>query len=1207
MAESLGEAVLELRTDDTSFSSGISSAEKRAIGFAGAVAAAAAAASAVLVAVGVASVRMAAEFESSFAGVRKTVDATEAEFDELSSGLRDLALQIPINVNELNSIAEAAGQLGIQKEFILGFTETMANLGVATNLTAEQAATSMARIANVTGLPQGQFDRLGSTVVELGNNFATTESEIIEFGTRIAGAGEIAGLTEAQILGIGAAVSSVGVQAEAGGTAIQKVLIGMTRAVAEGGEDLEAFAATAGLTAAEFARAFREDAGVAFADFVAGLGKQGDKAFATLERLGLEDQRLIRTFISLAGSGDLLIEAMETGTKAFAENTALTKEAEERYKTFDSQMVLTQNTIRDLGISIGAELLPQLTDLLSLIREVAANETFKEFLIFTAELVASLGMAIVDFIRGALERLQQDMRTMAEVMFKAFQFIEGLPRIVRLAIPGIQELGFAAGGVATLLLDMSEGLTTTGDKAAELSDESVQLTETLDGLGDSLSDTSSGISGLLAVATQRLSDAGRETADLSDEIKELETGMDTVLPSVESVAAALDSVGDSAEEAADDFVDMGEVMKAVVADVIFNILTALDKGGADIQEKFKEIFGQAGAEAGAAFGQKFGGPIGAAIGEFLGKKVGEAVGSFIGGLFGGGKSDTVKALERWGLEISEELAKAIERMAKMMGNAGAALRQNLGDVIREVGVQGVEDIRKFIRLSAGLLTDLDQGLINSRQAVTALGDSLSELLDAFEDAGGTMAELNQIGDLFVGMMDRVASGQLDAADATALLNESFGQFIDVAIEMGEAGVEAIARVVEAAQAAGVEAEVIADRLRETMTEALEVLAQRAAFLVDQSQKLVAGLLKMFNDAGQLTRREIEFAATAVLQAFAAMVEAGVPLGQIMLELGDAFRLIQERGEELGLVLGEEFARLGEMMEILAQEGLQRVLTRLEGMAAAIQAVGDMGLLTADQLDAFGDRTDRAFKKLVKGGLTGQEALAALAPQLQLLNDLAEQYGIEIDANTQALIDEAKELGLVTEKGLTTEDILVKGFDRILVVLNALLEALGGVPILFDDMGAAAEDAADDVVEATNAMEKGLIDVGDTGQQVMNQLVRDAEQAAGRMERTFGNIEFGGGGGAPLQALHGTGGFVDFGAGTPAMLHGREQIITAREGESVAAMVASAISGVGADASDDDSNQNLVEIREEITGLRSDIQMIQRGRRTASERPRTWLN
>lgn len=324
-----------------------------------------------ILAAGTAAAKMAIDFESSFAGVRKTVDATEAEFANLAKGLRGLSKVIPINVNELNQIAEAAGQLGIETKNILGFTETMAKLGVTTNLSAEDAAKSLARLANITQMPQTEFDRLGSVIVDLGNKLATSESEIVDFGLRIAGAGKIAGLTEHQILAIGGALSSVGVNAEAGGTAVQRVLVEMTQAVADGNKNLEVFAATAGLSAEQFADAFRKDAAGAFAAFVSGLDRAGTDAFAVLDRLKLGNQRVITSMISLAGAGELLSRSLDTASEAWAENSALTEEARKRFETTASQLTLLWNNLKDVGITIGNALLPMIK---------SANESLKEWL-----------------------------------------------------------------------------------------------------------------------------------------------------------------------------------------------------------------------------------------------------------------------------------------------------------------------------------------------------------------------------------------------------------------------------------------------------------------------------------------------------------------------------------------------------------------------------------------------------------------------------------------------------------------------------------------------------------------------------------------------------------------------------------------------------------------------------------------------------------
>lgn len=357
-----------------------------------------------IVGIGVAATKMAVDFESSFAGIRKTMDLTEAEFQRLAKANRDLAKEIPVAVGELNRIGELAGQLGIQGvNNVLKFEKTIAQLAVTTDLTADDAALKFAQIANVIQLPQDQIDRLGAAVVGLGNNFATVESSIVEFTSRIAGAGKLTNLTAGDITGIGTAFASLGINAEAGGTAVQKVLLRMQQAVVQGGAELEAFAATAGLSGQAFQEAFRADAGQAFVQFVEGLGEQGDQAINTLTELGLTDQRLTRAFLAAAGAGDLLSRAVAQGNAEFEANTALTDEAAKRFATAQSQLTLFLSRLKDVGITLGNALLPALIsaidamqpfiDVLSRIAEGFAglDPTVQAVIIGIAGLVAAVG------------------------------------------------------------------------------------------------------------------------------------------------------------------------------------------------------------------------------------------------------------------------------------------------------------------------------------------------------------------------------------------------------------------------------------------------------------------------------------------------------------------------------------------------------------------------------------------------------------------------------------------------------------------------------------------------------------------------------------------------------------------------------------------------------------------------------------------------
>lgn len=295
------------------------------------------------------------QFESAFAGVEKTVDATDAEIQQFRSGIRDMAKEIPQTAAEISSVAEAAGQLGIQNEYILGFSRTMSDLGVATNMSATEAATSLARLANITQMPQENFDRLGSTIVALGNNLATTEAEITEMTLRLAGAGNQVGMTEAEIMGLAGAISSVGIEADAGGSAISTVVTKMQLAVEQGGESLEQFANVAGMSATEFQQAFRENAAQALVAFVEGLGNmesRGQSAIATLADMEITEIRQRDALLRLAGAGDVLSESLGIATQAWDENNALTNEAEKRYQTLESQIQILKNNVDDFAISL---------------------------------------------------------------------------------------------------------------------------------------------------------------------------------------------------------------------------------------------------------------------------------------------------------------------------------------------------------------------------------------------------------------------------------------------------------------------------------------------------------------------------------------------------------------------------------------------------------------------------------------------------------------------------------------------------------------------------------------------------------------------------------------------------------------------------------------------------------------------------------------
>lgn len=313
-----------------------------------------------------ASAKAAIDWESAFAGVRKTVDTTEEGFANLSSGLMDMARTLPATHGEIAAVAEAAGQLGIETDNIESFTRTMIDMGESTNLAASDAATALARFANIMGSSQDSFANMGSAIVALGNNFATTESEIVDMSMRLAGAGAQAGMSEAQVFGLATALSSVGIEAEAGGTAFSRVMTEIGIAVDTNNSKLQTFASVAGMSAAQFSAAWRDDAGAALTAFVQGLGEMsaaGESIQPVLEELGMTDIRIGDALRRSAGAADLLGDAMSTATQAFADGTALADEAAQRYATVESQLGIMRNAFVEAGIAIGSSFLPALSGL----------------------------------------------------------------------------------------------------------------------------------------------------------------------------------------------------------------------------------------------------------------------------------------------------------------------------------------------------------------------------------------------------------------------------------------------------------------------------------------------------------------------------------------------------------------------------------------------------------------------------------------------------------------------------------------------------------------------------------------------------------------------------------------------------------------------------------------------------------------------------
>ena len=420
-------------------------------------------------------VKAAIDYESAFAGVKKTVDETATvSYKNLSDGIRQMAKELPASAVEIANVAEVAGQLGIKAEDILSFSRTMIDMGESTNLSAEEAATAIAKVANIMGLTSDDYSRFGASVVDLGNNFATTEKDIVMMANRLAAGGKLAGLTAPEILGLATAMSSVGIEAEAGGTAMTQTLTAIGNAVSlttkDSADDLALIAKVAGTTSEEFQQAWKEKPAEALQSFIKGLNtarEKGANMDAILMKLGMTGVRQGNMLKSLALSSDKMSAAVNRSNQAWKENTALTNEANKRYETTESQLKMFRNQLTDIAIEFGGPLIKALREGLNAAKPWIENlsELAKKFSSLSTEqqqnilkwglFAAALGPAL-KLLGGGISVIGGFVKAIGGLS-KGVGFLSGSAKYLANLPVGLNALAGSAGAAETAMAGASTG------------------------------------------------------------------------------------------------------------------------------------------------------------------------------------------------------------------------------------------------------------------------------------------------------------------------------------------------------------------------------------------------------------------------------------------------------------------------------------------------------------------------------------------------------------------------------------------------------------------------------------------------------------------------------------------------------------------------------------------------------------------------------
>ena len=352
-------------------------------------------------------IKMAADFESSMADVRKVVDFdTPQQFQQMQQDLLDMTHRIPMAGKELSAIAAAGGQLGIARKDITSFTETIAKMSVAFDMSAEQAGESMAKLANVYEIPIAKISKLGDAINHLSNSSPAKASDIVTAMGRVGGVARQFGLTELQTASLANAFISLNKPPEVAGTAINGMLTKLQTADKQGAKFQAALKAM-GTSAQELKKNIAQNGEQALLDFLKQLNKlpKADQMGTLVDLFGLEyadDVAVLAGSIeTYQKSINALKDTGKDGKPAF--EGSMDKEFAARSATTANNWQLFKNQMAHLAISIGSVMLPAVNDLLNSFKPMV--EQFIRFAQAHPNLIKNIYLgiaAMVGFKAGSL-------------------------------------------------------------------------------------------------------------------------------------------------------------------------------------------------------------------------------------------------------------------------------------------------------------------------------------------------------------------------------------------------------------------------------------------------------------------------------------------------------------------------------------------------------------------------------------------------------------------------------------------------------------------------------------------------------------------------------------------------------------------------------------------------------------------------------------
>lgn len=272
------------------------------------------------------------KFNRQLIAVQKTTNLSSDEIKLFKNEVIELGLAMKgVSIQGLLQSSEVAGQLGIKgRENILGFAKAVELLKVSAKGIGEEAVVDFAKFIEVSKDSAENADRLASVITDLGNNFSTTEREIISSAIEIQKGTQLYNISAEAVLGLAAASSSLGVQDQAARTSIRKTL-GVIQQSIFTGKNLNEVLKLTNLTEKELSEQFEKDGSQVFIKFLKGLkdiNDSGGNTSGILKDMKLSGDRVAPTILSLAEKHERTARAVNSASEEYINNIALQREAD---------------------------------------------------------------------------------------------------------------------------------------------------------------------------------------------------------------------------------------------------------------------------------------------------------------------------------------------------------------------------------------------------------------------------------------------------------------------------------------------------------------------------------------------------------------------------------------------------------------------------------------------------------------------------------------------------------------------------------------------------------------------------------------------------------------------------------------------------------------------------------------------------------------